>query len=144
MSANEYAADIFPDPIRRQGVLWSGGVLGLLGTGLIAMLPVELPLRGLLGLVWGASVLREIVILRRAFARCLRFRVTSGNDVSLLGPDGEWRAAELARGGILLSRLGWIRLRAAAEPAFGELLTGDRRGDPDWRRLHVIWRHFGA
>ena len=69
MSSNEYSADISPDPKLRQVLVWSGAVLGLVGAGLIVMLPVQGPLRGLLVLAWSASVLHEILILRRAWAR---------------------------------------------------------------------------
>ena len=144
MSSNEYSADISPDPVLREVIAWSGAVLGLVGVGLIAMLPVQGPLCALLALAWGVSVLREIVIQQRAWARTARIRVSAGGDVSILGPDDEWRPAELVAGSILLRRFGWIRLRSAGEPAFGELLRGDCRGDRNWRRLHVIWRHFGA
>ena len=128
----------------RRLLVWSGAVLGMVGVGLIVTLPVQGPLRGLLALVWSASVLREILFLRHAWARCRRIRVAADGGVSLLDDDDEWRPAELLTGGILLRRIGWIRLRAAGEPAFGELLRGSRRDDRDWRRLHVIWRHIGA
>jgi hypothetical protein len=107
------------------------------------MLPVGAAFRAGAVFLWCVATTRELAVLYRAWQACREIRFTPGGGVTVLGADGEWRTGELVPGGILLSRLGWIRLRVAGGPRFAELVRGERRSDFNWRRLHVIWRHFG-
>lgn len=127
----------------RRLVLGVAAGLALVGLVLIAMLPVGAALRAGTALLWCIAVLRELAVLHRAWQHCRAIRFAADGGVAVLGTDGEWRTGELVPGSILLPRVGWIRLRAASGPRFAELLRGERRSDFDWRRLHVIWRHFG-
>ncbi len=125
-------------------VLLSSGVLGLAGVGAIATLDAGGLVRGILSAAWLLSVGIEGERLRRAWRQCRRIRVFPDGNVEILAADGDWSPGRLVGGGVLLSRFGWLRLRLDAGPVFAEPLRGDRRRHRDWRRLHVIWRHFGA
>lgn len=143
MSSNAYSAVLHPDAALRRLVLGVGTGLALGGLVLIAMLPVGAALRAAAALLWCTATSRELFVLYRAWQDCSAIRFAADGDIRVLGTDGEWRPGELVPGSILLPRVGWIRLRIASGPRFAELLCGERRSDVDWRRLHVIWRHFG-
>ena len=143
MSSNAYSAVIHPDAALRRLVLGVGVGLAVGGLVLITMLPVGAALRAATALLWCVATSRELFVLYRAWQDCRAMRFTADGDVTVLGTDGEWRTGELVPGSILLPRVGWIRLRVARGPRFAELLRGERRRDVNWRRLHVIWRHFG-
>ncbi len=125
-------------------VLALSATLGMIGVLLVAMLPLDIPVRIAAAAVWAGSVLREVLLLRRAWRNCRAIRLSPGGSVTVLGEDAEWRPGQLVSGGLLLPRFGWLRLRTGTAPAFAELVRGDRRKNRDWRRLHVIWRHFRA
>ncbi len=144
MSSNAYSADLRPDPTLRRVVFVSGIVLGLVGLGVIVTLDTGLAGRGVLAAAWTLSVVRETRGLQRAWRTCHGIRVFPGGAVEILGPDDDASPGRLVGGGVLLGRLGWIRLQRHDGPVFAEPICGDRRRDRDWRRLHVIWRHFGA
>ncbi len=144
MSSNAFSADIRPDPSLRRLVLVSSVVLGCLGLGVIVTLDAGWLVRGIAGTLWLSTVGFECARLCRAWRNCRRVRVFPGGRVEMLGEDGEWSPGRLVGGGVLLGRLGWLRLRRDGGPVFAEPLRGDRRRHRDWRRLHVIWRHFGA
>lgn len=94
--------------------------------------------------LWALMAGRELRQLRRAWRACLRLRVWPGGEVELLEADGQWYAASLESGSVLLQKTGWFRLRDRHGGRHGELLRGDPRSSPDWRRLQVIWQHVGA
>lgn len=144
MPSNAYSTEIRPDPLLRRIVLATGAVLGITGCLLIATLPISTAWRIAAVIAWSASSARELWLLYRAWQACLAIRISADGQVTILGEGDAWRPARLVSGGVLLSRLGWLRLQAAGGPVFAELVRGDRRTSPDWRRLHVIWRHFGA
>ena len=127
----------------RRAVFVSGIAFGVLGCGLIASLPMKATWQVLTGIAWSASVLRELQLLHRAWTNCRRVRMSADGACAILGRDGEWRPGRLVSGGVLLARIGWLRLQASGGPVFAELVHGERRTNRDWRRLHVIWRHIG-
>jgi len=86
----------------------------------------------------------ELRKLSRAWLACQRLRFHSTGEIQVLDATGRWRAGRRVSGGVMLRKIGWIRLRNHAGLTFGELLTGDPRTSHDWRRLQVIWRHVGA
>ena len=144
MSSTEYSAEIKPDPRLRRLVAGSGALLGLVGILVILGLPAEWWIRLALSAAWLAASVREQRVLQRGWAACVALRFSASGEISLLEPDREWHPASLANGGILLRKLGWIRLKDRQGTVFSELLRGDDRASPDWRRLQVIWRHVGA
>jgi hypothetical protein len=128
----------------RRIVRVSGALLGLAGIPPILTLPVNLWLRLALASGWAAVSFLELRRLSRAWRLYRRLRIDSGGAIALLDVTGRWRSGSLVSGGILLRKIGWIRLRDHTGKTFGELLVGDSRASSDWRRLQVIWRHIGA
>ena len=148
MSSNAFLAEISPDPFLRRVVLASGALLALAGVPLIIVLPVYSVLRVAALLLWLALAVQELSRVRSAWFVCHALRFSADGTISVLIPGQIWRPARLLSGGILLRKLGWIRLSVrlptGQELVLGELLRGDSRKSADWRRLHVIWRHIGA
>ena len=144
MLSTEYSAEISPEPCLRRIVLVSGVLLALAGNLLIIFMPLPVTLRVFGVALWSFSALRELVLLRRAWAGCIALRFVADGEVEILGPDFEWHPAQLVSGSILLRSMGWLRVRTIAGPVVAELVRADRQPCPDWRRLQVIWRHVGA
>ena len=144
MLSTEYSAEISPDPCLRRVVLASGMVLALAGNLLIVFLPLAIALRVFGVALWSFSTLRELVLLRRAWADCIALRFVANGEVQILGADLEWRPAQLVSGSILLRSMGWLRVKSTAGPVVAELVRADRQQRRDWRHLQVIWRHVGA
>ena len=119
-------------------------MLGIVGCALIAMLPLGTGWKFGAGIIWVVSVTRELQLLVQAWRDSRLIRVTPDGSISVLGADSEWCTGRLVSGGVLLARVGWLRLRTGGGPVYSEFVRGDRRMSPDWRRLHVIWRHFGV
>ena len=144
MSLTEYSAEITPDPVLRRIVFCSGAILCI--AGILAILTLPLNPWGRLGVSigWTSASIVELRQLRCAWGDCCRLRFNSSGAIQVLGTDGQWRAGSLVSGGVLLRKIGWIRLRDHTGSVFGELLAGDPRTSRDWRRLQVIWRHVGA
>jgi hypothetical protein len=144
VSSTAYFAEITPEPFLRRIVFWSGVTLAATACLIILSLPVAAWLR-LAGCgLWAAMAGRELRQLQRAWRACRRLRFRAGGDIELLEADGQWHAASLEAGSVLLRKAGWIRLRNRCGDRYGELLHGDARSSADWRRLQVIWRHVGA
>jgi hypothetical protein len=142
--STEYSAEILPDPGLRRIVTVAGVLLALAGNILIVSLPLAISVRVFGMVLWTVSTLRELVFLRRAWAGCIALKFVANGEVELLGPDREWRPAQLCTGSILLRSIGWLRVKTAAGQVFAELVRADRQQSRDWRHLQVIWRHVGA
>lgn len=144
MSSTAYFAEFKPDPHLRRLVAASGVLLGIAGVLVILLLPTDLWMRLAACVIWVLTSAREHRQLQRGWADCRALRFTANGELTVLGADQTWRAARRETGSVLLRKLGWIRLRDHRGVVFGELLSGDDRASPDWRRLQVIWRHVGA
>lgn len=144
MSSTGYFAEFKPDPHLRRLVAASGVLLGIAGILVILLLPTDLWMRLAACVVWVVTSAREHRQLQRGWADCRALRFTANGELTVLGADQTWRAARRETGSVLLRKFGWIRLRDHRGVVFGELLSGDARASPDWRRLQVIWRHVGA
>jgi len=119
-------------------------VLGIGGNLLIISLPLP-TIASLVGMaLWSLISVRELRALRCAWAGCVALRITANGDVGVLGPNLEWRSAQLVSGSILLRKAGWIRLKTGSGRVFAELVRAGGQRGRDWRRLQVIWRHIGA
>jgi hypothetical protein len=123
-------------------VLASGLLLLLLGGVCIALVPVDLAVRGLLSAGWAFVVGRELCVLRCAYVTFRYISVGHRGTVWLYRQSGVAVAAEILPGSMLLTRVGWLRLRTMDGRRFAELLVGNCRKSKDWRRLQVIWRHL--
>ena len=144
MSFDTYSSYLKPDPWLRLSVdvtarLLIAGAIGIALTMSVGALP-RLALS--LCCLWLGST--ELTRLHRGFEACAAIRLTSDGSAGIDPGDGNWVTAELEPGSIVLRRLAWLRLRTADGRLITELLRGDARQCRDWRRLQVIWRHFGA
>jgi hypothetical protein len=68
-------------------------------------------------------------------------RLDANGNIAGLGPDGRFEALTLLSGSVLMSRVGWLRVRFPDGSRYGELLRGDPARDLEWQRLQLIWRH---
>lgn len=144
MSSSAFSAEFSPGFRLRSIVQLSGVVLAGVGLLVILLLPVHVGLRFTGAAVWVLASGIEFLRLQRAYARYCGLRVCHDGAVHLQERGGEWQAASLLPGSVLLRRTAWVRLRSEHGEVFAELLCGRCRDNPDWRRLHVIWRHIGA
>jgi hypothetical protein len=148
VSSTAYFAEIHPDPFLRRVVLTSGALLALAGVPLIFALPVAAGIRVAAACLWLALAGNELSRARQAWNSCHALRFFADGTVVALVPGQAWQPATLLPGGILLSKVGWIRLSVALPTGrklvLQEFLRGDGHRSVDWRRLQVIWRHIGA
>lgn len=144
MSSSTYSAYLSPDPGLRLIVINSGRLLTAIGFVLIFTLELNVLMRAVAAVAWGALSYLELRQLRRGFNSCVAIRVLPGGAILLRNRDGEWIPADLLTGSVLLQRFGWLRLRSADGCRFAELISGDSRTNRQWRHLQVIWRHIGA
>lgn len=143
MSSSAYFAEIEPDQRLRTVVLGSAGVLTVAGSLAIASMPLPPIPRLLLVAAWVCYGVAGIRRHRDAYRRCSRLRLKVDGSALLLR-DGEWRQARLLPGSVLRDSVGWLYLHPAGDSRFGELVRGDGRRNPEWRRLQVLWRHVGG
>jgi len=144
VSSTTYSAELYPDAGLRRIVLWSGGLLGLVGVVLILSTRLPAVLLIAASVAWLLLSGWELRRIRHGYARCRRLRLSAGGELSRLDGDGNWQQARLLPGSVLLRRVGWIRWDDECGQPYAELLRGRCRESDDWRRLQVIWRHIGA
>jgi len=108
---------------------------------LILLMPLAPLWRFLLAAAWIGESLRELRALIRGAARLQLIRLDADGNVAGLGPDGRFEVLTLLPGSMVLSRLGWLRVRFPDGSHYGELLRGDPAKDLEWQRLQLIWRH---
>ena len=116
----------------------------LLGFLTIFSLPVSEFLRAAAGLVCLLVAGAEWVLISSAHKQYSCIRIHSDGAVELRDKDGNWQAATIASGCVVLQQLAWLRLKPASGGRYYELLRGNSRESKQWRRLQVIWRHLGA
>ena len=144
MSSSAFSAEFIADRRLRCAVLLSGATLAALGLLVIMLLPVHFALRVTGAAAWAVSSGIELVGLRRAYSRYVGLRVGHDGAMHVQKRGGDWQAARLLPGSLLLRRTAWIRVQSEGGEVFAELLRGECRRSANWRRLHVIWRHIGA
>jgi len=144
VSSNTYSACLTPDPWLRKIVMYSGHVLCAAGCALLLGLPFDFGWLLLLCAGWAASCWRQLLLLQRGHANCHVLRVRADGGIEVCNCDLEWVSAVLQRDSVVFAKLAWIRARSESGQRYAELLSGDARACPDWRRLQVIWRHIGA
>ncbi len=144
MSSNSYWSCLTPDPELRLLVDVAAQLLIAAGVAIVLTMSIGvLPRFGaaLACLGLGRYELRR---LRRGFRLCREIRLANDGSALLLDEDGQWVAASLRPGSLVLSRLAWLRLRTAHGVLVTELIVANARAGQDWRRLQVIWRHIGG
>ena len=107
-------------------------------------MPVAPLWRLLLTLAWLGESLRELRGLVRGAARLRRIRLAADGEITGHGPGGHTEALTLLSGSVILSHLGWLRVRFADGSHYAELIRGDPAEDLEWQRLQLIWRHGRA
>ena len=115
-----------------------------MGLLLIFFMPLAASWRLLLAFLWTGESMRELQKLMRGAARLQHIRLDASGDISGQRPDGGTEALTLLSGSIVLSRIGWLRLRFPDGSHCGVLLRGDPTRDLEWQRLQLIWRHGRA
>ena len=111
------------------------------GFMLIVFMPLAPVWRILLAAGWVGESLRELRGLVRGARRLSLIRLDADGNIAAIGPDGRCEDLALLSGSLVLSRLGWLRLRFPDGSRYGELLRGDPARDLEWQRLQLIWRH---
>lgn len=144
MSSATYFASLRPDPWLRIVVLTSARLLIAAGLVMILTVDANAVLRGAGGLAWLGLGCFELRRAERGFHYCRALRVRPGGEIMLQNPDLEWEPATLQSGSVVIGQFAWLRVQTGDGRQCAELLRGDARANPDWRRLTVIWRHIGA
>lgn len=144
MSSTAYSTELRPDRRLRRAVQISGLVATILGLVVILSMPVDGRWRAGVSLAWLLFGLRELRTIRVAYSRYCRIRIDAVGDIDLETTSGDRHAGRLLPGSVVLPGLAWLRLAAADGPVFGEFLLRNAQENKQWRRLQVIWRHFGA
>lgn len=114
--------------------------------GVVVILSLRLPAAVVIAasVVWLTLCAWELWQIRRGFLCCLRLRVSADGGIFMLDVDGEWQAAKLLPGSVVLRRVAWIRVATRQGLRVTEPFRGSCRESDEWRRLQVIWRHIGA
>jgi hypothetical protein len=144
MSSARFETVLTPEPRLRQCVLLFGWLAMLTGLVLILLMPLAPVWRILCAFAWIGESLRELRGLTCGAKRLRLIRLDADGNIAGLRPDGRFEALTLLSGSVLLSRLGWLRVRFPDGSRYGELLRGDPAKDLEWQRLQLIWRHSRA
>ncbi len=144
MSSNAYFAELHPEPRLRAIVLLSGLIACLAGFLVVLLMPLGALHRVLIVCGWAFFCGRDMARTWRGYALGGALRISGDACIEVRMAGGEWRAAALLPGSLVLPGVAWLRISVAGGGAYGELLTGNPRKNKDWRRLLVIWRHIGA
>jgi len=111
------------------------------GLLLILLMPLAPVWRLLLAAAWAGESVRELRALSCGAAKLQRLRLDADGNIEGLGPDGSVEVLSLLSGSIVLSRIGWLRVRFPDGKRYAELVRGDPARDLAWQRLQLIWRH---
>ena len=122
----------------------SGALLTAAGIPVIGTLPVAPVWRWLAAGAWCLNGLREILGIASGYRRYGRIRIDSEGAIALQAPGGNWMAAEVRDGSVVLQRYAWLRFRLPDGSGCGELLRGDSLENEHWRRFQLVWRHLGG
>ena len=144
MSSTPYSTELTPDPFLRRTVLLSGAVLTGVGLVVIGVSAFAVHFRLFAACLWLWLGVRQVLQIAKGHERCRRIRIDCNGNIEILRRSGDWVAASLASGSVVLPRLVWLRFRDPQGRFYAELLRGRRRQNRAWRRFQVIWKHLGA
>ena len=144
MSSTPFSTELDTDPRLRRVVLASGAFLTVAGIPVISTLPVAPFWLWLATGAWCLSGLREILVIANGYRRYRRIRIDSAGAFAVQGPGGDWMAAEVRAGSVVLQRHAWLRFQLADGSGCGELLRGNTFENEHWRRFQLVWRHLGG
>jgi hypothetical protein len=141
MSSARFETVLTPEPRLRHWLLLFSWLAMITGIVLIVFMPLAPGWRILFALAWVGECLRELRGLVRGARRLRLIRLDADGNIAGLGPDGRFEALTLLSGSVLMSRVGWLRVRFPDGSRYGELVRGDPARDLEWQRLQLIWRH---
>jgi hypothetical protein len=144
VSSTAFSTELRPEPLLRIAVQLSGLTTLVFGLLALLLMPVGGVWRILASLSWLFFCMQELRIIRAAYSQYLAVNIDAVGEVRLVTRSGEYHAAVLLPGSVLLPSCAWLRFKTENGLVFGELMRGDSRESNDWRRLQVIWRHIGA
>jgi len=128
----------------RRVVLSAGLAASGIGVLVVVTLDVGALWRCLAVLAWIGWSARELRVIADGYKRFGRIRIDSEGNVELLIGEGDWVAARLLSGSVVLEKYAWLRIKPRNGRRYAEFIRGDTREDETWRRLQVIWRHLGG
>ncbi len=144
MSSTVFSTELRPEPRLRSAVQLSGLTALLLGLLALLLMPVGSVWRIAASLLWLVYCIQELRTIRAAYSQYFAVKLDATGEVRLVTCSGEYHAAVLLPGSVLLARYAWLRFKTENGLVFGELMRGNSRESAHWRRLQVIWRHIGA
>ena len=114
------------------------------GLLVIISLPIGDFLCAAASLIWLLFGSAEMLLISSVHNRFGRILLRCDGSVQLHDRSGQWQAATIQSGTVVLPRLAWLRLKTANGRRYRELVCGKSSESEQWRRLQVIWRHLGA
>ncbi len=123
---------------------------------IIALLPLDAPIRLLLGVLWFVAEGTCLWRLARIYRRVRSYTLLPDGRVLVEDEGGYVATARFAAGSTITRRLVWLRVRPLSGRPWGELLAapdafGGRPGEQPgraeieaWRRFQVICRYVSA
>jgi hypothetical protein len=139
MSSRQFVADLKPDPLLRKILLIAACAAVLVGLVLLMRLPLAVPVRALLVVLWLFTGLRELGRQSRGMQRVKAIRLQEG-EATVIDRQGRQSPVRIMSGSVVLPKLAWLRLRCPDGLIFGELLRGDAALSEQWRHLQILWR----
>ena len=144
MSSREFSSELTPDIALHRLLLLAAAVTMSLGILVLLSLPIDTLLRGAAVLGWCFVAGREIAHISRSHKRFTCLRVFADGSAELRDRNGQWQAAALGPGCVVLPAVAWLDLPLSGGGRYRALLRGNARQSKQWRRLQVICRHLGT
>jgi len=139
MSSTVFEVVLRPDPVLRRAVFWTGMLLSLTGTILIAFLQVAPSWRFVLQAIWLADCARELVNLGSGTGRVRSLVLDSRGFVAAIVNEGDRHELRLLTGSMVLPGLAWIRVGFSDGKCHSELFMRKRTDPETWHRLQLLW-----
>ena len=148
MSSRVFVAELWPEAAMRRVLAAAALLAYLLGLVTIFSLPIDARLEALAAAVWSVLLGAQWFLISSAHKRFRCVRIHYDGTAQLLDRHGEWQPATICEECVVLSKIAWLKLKAAQGGTYCELVRGDARGNTrenkQWRHLQVIWRHLGT
>ena len=144
MSSTVFSTELKPEASLRCAVQFIAILATILGLVIVVTLPFRMHWLMIAALIWLVVSVRELRLFRRAYSRFCQIRLDGSGEVEILTNAGDWQSATLLAGSVVLPCLAWLRIETRDGLRYAELMRGNCRKNEEWRRLQVVWRHFGA
>lgn len=116
----------------------------MLGLLIILALPINAIARAAAAISWCFLAAVDVASLAAMHKRFSRLRIYPDGTAELRQSDGDWQAAVITHGSLVLPGIAWLRLRLRDGGYYRGLVRGSSCESKQWRRLQVIWRHLGT